>query len=295
VNKFLVDADIARSPKIGALAEILKIHRLLALGHFISFLSGVAEHAERGNLSGVPASTIETWAEWAGKRHPNGAFVKALRKAKLIDADGEVVGWKERNERWLRERDRVKAFRDRTRTERVACADSTAADTGGPRTENRTEGELHPVTEPKISIRDGAAATSGSAHKNPPLGSVGPVSASVGNARFPSDYFENDALRANCEKNVREHLGTGLERYGAGVVQEIMNTAASKKNRRAYATKLCTNRDWLRKVARRIAAEAPPEAKAAAPPTHAKPPGVPASGSIGELLPSVMAGLGVRA
>ena len=39
----------------------------------------------------MPTITLETWAEWSGKRHPNGVFVKALREAKLLNADGSAV------------------------------------------------------------------------------------------------------------------------------------------------------------------------------------------------------------
>jgi hypothetical protein len=87
-----VDTDVADNPKIGRFAARLGLDVETTLGHLVRVWGKMAEQKSDGSLRGVTGMTIESWANWRGKK---GHFAEAFRRAFVVKG-GVVKGWGER-------------------------------------------------------------------------------------------------------------------------------------------------------------------------------------------------------
>lgn len=101
------------------------VHRLAAvltkgdvpkmIGHLQCVLAELPAHARNGDISGVPASLLEHWALWTGRR---GQFDTEFRAAMCTDA-GVIRAWDVHNGSAIREADRnaanARQYRQRKR------------------------------------------------------------------------------------------------------------------------------------------------------------------------------------
>ena len=115
MNWIRIDVGIMDDPSVGALAGALGVSVPLTTGHLVGVLRKLPTHAKDGDLSRIPASTIELWAMWAGKK---GKFAAAFR-AHLCTAQEVVRGWEKHNGAAIREAqrsaDRAKEWREERR------------------------------------------------------------------------------------------------------------------------------------------------------------------------------------
>lgn len=131
-----MDTGMKRDPRLWQLATALRKDVGATVGYVMNVLAELPEHARDGDLSNVPDEVLESWAMWPGKR---GAFAAAF-VAQLCDGR-QVRAWEKHNGAALREadrsRERVRAFRERQRTEQDARrngappANQSATDTSG--------------------------------------------------------------------------------------------------------------------------------------------------------------------
>lgn len=87
-----VDADVADNAKIGRFATKLGVEIETAVGHLVRLWGKMAEQKSDGKLAGVRAATIESWANWRGKK---GRFADVFRRTFVVKG-GIVKGWGER-------------------------------------------------------------------------------------------------------------------------------------------------------------------------------------------------------
>lgn len=113
-----VAVNIGTDPSVGIIADALGVRRSHAVGLCTLVFVQMPEHARNGDLSGVSASTLETWAGWHGKK---GAFAAAFR-AHLCTPEGLVKAWDKHNGAAIRESDATR--------ERVANLRKNARATG---------------------------------------------------------------------------------------------------------------------------------------------------------------------
>lgn len=93
--------DWADDPAVHAMADDLRVDAAQVTGHLLNIWSVLPAHARDGNLRTVPASLVEQWARWRGKR---GAFSAALT-LHVLDSEGLWVLWEDLNGAVLREKD----------------------------------------------------------------------------------------------------------------------------------------------------------------------------------------------
>lgn len=87
-----VDRDIARDPKVRALAFRLGVREAAAVGHCVLVFIEMAGGAKDGDLSEVSNLELESWARWGGKR---GKFDAVFRE--LFAPDGKIKSWPKHN------------------------------------------------------------------------------------------------------------------------------------------------------------------------------------------------------
>lgn len=87
-----VDADVADNPKTGRFATSLGVEIETAVGHLVRLWGKMAEQNSDGSLRGVKVATIESWANWRGKK---GRFAECFRRTFVVKG-GLVKGWGER-------------------------------------------------------------------------------------------------------------------------------------------------------------------------------------------------------
>lgn len=87
-----VDADTADNPKVGRFAAKLGLSVEAAVGHLVRVWGKMAEQNSDGKLAGVRGITIESWANWRGKK---GRFADAFRRTFVVKG-GIVKGYGER-------------------------------------------------------------------------------------------------------------------------------------------------------------------------------------------------------
>lgn len=118
-----ISREIGNDPKTHALAEATGLDVDAAIGKLVRLFGAVAEHAPDGQLGAVPATTLEVWANWHGKR---GRFATAFLAG--FTRDGLLLAWEKYNGAKIR-----KAERDRQRLRQQYAADTRpilAADDG---------------------------------------------------------------------------------------------------------------------------------------------------------------------
>jgi hypothetical protein len=115
VNWIRIAVGIMDDPKAQQLADALSVKLPHAVGMMVGVLVQMPDHAADGDLSHIPASTVERWACWHGKA---GAFDKQFR---LILCTGNTVSqWEKHNGAAIREAARnaknAKSYRERQRS-----------------------------------------------------------------------------------------------------------------------------------------------------------------------------------
>ena len=125
MNWFRVDVSMIRHAKVALLADRLSIPKVVAVGHLIALFAYYAELHEDGNLShgtwtGL-SRDIETNCMWDASRP--GELAAALIDVGWVK-DGALVGWSERHNSMLSERNRKRAYRKR-RTGQTRDRDGT--------------------------------------------------------------------------------------------------------------------------------------------------------------------------
>jgi hypothetical protein len=109
-----ISREIANDPKVHALAEATKLDVDACIGKLVRLFAAMAEHAPDGRLDHVPATTLEVWANWRGKR---GLFAGAFLAG--FAPDGKVTAWERYNGAKIK-----KAERDRERLRAEYSRDS---------------------------------------------------------------------------------------------------------------------------------------------------------------------------
>lgn len=104
-----VDASAPRDPAIARIAGELGVRAAEALGLCAAVWCAMSEHAVRGDIAEVPDRTLESWAQWEGRR---GRFAPIFRK--IFAPAGVVHGWTDRQGALLTrmERDRLRHRKD---------------------------------------------------------------------------------------------------------------------------------------------------------------------------------------
>jgi len=86
-----IETNMARDPKVIALAEGCGISVETAMGFLVQFWGSVAEHRPDGDLSGMSDDALERWAGWRGM--PT-VFADQLRKHFVVN--DILTDWLER-------------------------------------------------------------------------------------------------------------------------------------------------------------------------------------------------------
>lgn len=111
-----VDADVADSPKVGALARALGTTRDCSLALLVKFWGWIARHKPDGDLSGVDAKDVAEGARYRGKP---ARLLSGLVAAGLVDRDRKVHDWHDMNGRALADAERKRKFRQKLREDRT--------------------------------------------------------------------------------------------------------------------------------------------------------------------------------
>jgi hypothetical protein len=77
-NWVRVSRGVKTDPKLGALAERLRVPREAALGLLVHVWLEVAEHARDGAIAGIDDLTLEAWACWRGRPRRFAPVFRAL-------------------------------------------------------------------------------------------------------------------------------------------------------------------------------------------------------------------------
>lgn len=101
MNWIRIAVTLPDDPRIHEFAATLKLDVDRALAKFLRVLFKLPEHARNGDISGVLPQTIETWADWRGRR---GAFDTAFRLL-FCNADGVIRAWEKHNGAAMRRAD----------------------------------------------------------------------------------------------------------------------------------------------------------------------------------------------
>jgi hypothetical protein len=101
VNWIRIARGMKDDPRIFTLAAACKVRPAEAVGLIVNVLVELPDHARDGDLSGVPAGTVEAWARWHGRP---GTFDAAFRDS--ICEGGKVRSWEKHNGAAIREADR---------------------------------------------------------------------------------------------------------------------------------------------------------------------------------------------
>lgn len=105
-----INADAKRDPRVGLLAEKLRIALEHAFGLIVSAWLAMIEHAPTGDLTGVPDAVLDSWAGYKPKRG-RPTFARAFRELftsdgidlRFRDSQAALVARQERErERWHR-------------------------------------------------------------------------------------------------------------------------------------------------------------------------------------------------
>ncbi len=92
MNWIRIAVGMQDDPKMADLAEALKVRLPHAVGLVVCTLIQFPDHAIDGDLSRIPASTLERWAGWHGKA---GAYSTAFRA--VLCTNGVVAAWEKHN------------------------------------------------------------------------------------------------------------------------------------------------------------------------------------------------------
>jgi hypothetical protein len=139
VNWIRVDVSIGRDSSVGDVAMACGVSRPLATGHWVLFLTAMAEGREDGDVSRISDENIEAWAYWRGKK---GRFARAVR-THLCDERGVVRSWWENNGSKIRE---MEADRQRKKAARLQA--TAAKKSGGrPAEQDQTSGGCPPLRD----------------------------------------------------------------------------------------------------------------------------------------------------
>jgi len=109
-----VCTSIREHPKLIRLANMLRVHKVQALGHLVALWTWAQMFATDGDLSNYTADEIAAGAWWDGEPE---VFVNALKTAGFLDADGKLHDWVEYggklHEQREKTRERVARYRAR--------------------------------------------------------------------------------------------------------------------------------------------------------------------------------------
>lgn len=176
---------LPRHPKLARLANRLRIPRTQAAGHLIFLWLWALDYCPTGNLSALEPAEISAAADFGGDAE---LFVQALKQVGWVDEDGMIHDWGDYAGRIVDERlqakERMKAYRERQRTERQNK--ETVRDvTPNVRVTNSERAELPNTTQPNLTVpnqtntpapREGACARPANVEEVIALGAVCGVS-----------------------------------------------------------------------------------------------------------------------
>lgn len=131
MNWFRVDTTLVDHPKVIRFGEMAGVTTEAAIGRIVRFFSGVAMHAEDGDLTNIPAGAIAAWVRW--KKKPD-SLLQLLVDCGFIDEEGgsrRVHGWSRRHDYMIRERTR-KIAAESERKDRARKAREAKQDAGAP-------------------------------------------------------------------------------------------------------------------------------------------------------------------
>ncbi len=92
MNWIRIARGMKDDPRIFTLAAACKVRPAEAVGLIVNVLVELPDHARDGDLSGVPAGTVEAWARWHGRP---GIFDAAFRKS--LCENEKVRSWEKHN------------------------------------------------------------------------------------------------------------------------------------------------------------------------------------------------------
>lgn len=217
MNWFRVDTSLVSHPRLHALAEHLEIEPLIALGHLVAFWSGIAEHAERGDLSTISDTTIEAWAHWRGGRHD---FAEALQRVGFLDADRTVHGWIKRQDGMIKTRER-KAREWREAAEKANARRRVAAESPP----NRQTLTADSASIPSHPIPTTTSTTTAPAALSSPPEIPGELQ---GHAGVIGDWFEYKRGRRETYKPVGlKALWTKMRAFGDDLPRALTDAMAN--------------------------------------------------------------------
>ncbi len=194
---FKVATTFVDHPKVGALADELRIPETRAIGHILCLWTWVARYREDGDLTGVSGRDLARAARW---KKGADRFVGALLKTGLLDLEGAdiadlhqmdackiaelrqsmscntlgVHGWLEQHGRQLEERDRARErarkWREKKALEAQGGGDANANDDSTVRVRTAYGTENVQGSVAKRSVAKQGTSSASSSPPKPPSG-----------------------------------------------------------------------------------------------------------------------------
>lgn len=169
--------ELGRHPKTRALARILGVSRVTAVGHLQFLWWWALDYAQDGDLSRYSAEDIADGCDWEGNA---AELIDGLEQAGFIDRDGDGMrlhDWNDYAGRLIEKREanaqRTRQWRERTtqrtHTERITNAHATHNEraTYDATVPNRTQPDLTVPNQTKPENADASASGARAPHKMP--------------------------------------------------------------------------------------------------------------------------------